>query len=61
MMGTLHRIDVKQIREAFKELKDIRNDIRVETNYREIRALKRREKRIRELIARNSKTYAIGE
>jgi regulator of replication initiation timing len=59
-MATIHKIN-KQIRETYKELTEVREDLKNETDLRERRILKRREKRIRELLANNSKSFAMGD
>lgn len=60
-MATVHKIDVKQIKEAFEELKDVREDLSCAKSLMdipEINRLKRKERRLRKLLFSNSQTYA---
>lgn len=57
---TVHRIN-KQIRELFKEITSVREDLKEESDYKERRLLRRREKNLGRRISQNSKAYYLAE
>lgn len=60
MTATIHRINVKQIREAFEDLKDKKEELEDAKAIKspiDIKRLNRRIKEIRRLIFLNTQTY----